>query len=190
MNIARKSTEVKTSEEASALLKEIEIFLKPGDIKQEERLNEIHELSVRLFGEQAIAEVPQVVTENKELLDSFSLIANELKSFDDKLKSREKYENQNEIGKIITNTYEEIITTTSATNVNIFFVLIFFDMCLYISLCLRMLQNVLINGDSVPSSKKIRLDEIINPKPRIIIPLQDNMVDEGKKFTFECRYEF
>jgi len=118
MNIARKSTEVKTSEEASALLKEIEMFLKPGDIRQDERLNQIHELSVQLFGEHEIAEVPQVVTENKELLDSFSLIAKELKSFDDKLKSKEKYEINNEVNQIITNTYEEIITSTSMTNVN------------------------------------------------------------------------
>jgi len=119
MNIARKSTEVKTSEEASALLKEIEIFLKPGDIRQDERLNQIHELSVQLFGEHAVAEVPQVVTENKELLDSFSLIAKELKSFDNKLKSREKFEINNEVNQIITNTYDEIITSTSImTNVN------------------------------------------------------------------------
>jgi len=119
MNIARKSSDVKTSEEATDLLKEIEIFLKPGDIKQDERLNQIHELSVRLFGEQAIAEIPQVVTENKELLDSFSLIAKELKSFDDKLKSKEKYEVHNEVNQIITNTYQEIITSSSMTNVNI-----------------------------------------------------------------------
>lgn len=120
MNIAQKSTEVKTSEEATKLLREIEIFLKPGDMKQEERLNEIHELSVRLFGEQAIAEVPQVVTENKELLDSFSLIAKELKSFDDKLKSREKHENQNtKVNQIITSTYEEIMSSSSITNVTI-----------------------------------------------------------------------
>lgn len=118
MNIARRSTEVKTSEEASALLKEIEIFLKPGDIRQDERLNQIHELSVQLFGEKAVPEVPQVVTENKELLDSFSLIAKELKSFDNKLKSREKCEINNEVNQIITNTYEEIITSTSMTNVN------------------------------------------------------------------------
>lgn len=118
MDIARKSTEVKTSEEATALLKEIEVFLKPGDIKQDERLNEIHELSVRLFGEQAIVEIPQVVTENKELLDSFCLIAKELKCFDDKLKSREKYENHSEVNKIITETYGEIMTTVSTTNVS------------------------------------------------------------------------
>lgn len=117
MNIAHKSTEVKTSEEATALLKEIEIFLKPGDLKQEERLNQIHELSVRLFGEQAVAEVPQVVTENKELLDSFTLIAKELKSFDDKLKSREKFENKIEVDQMITSTHEEITVSSSIKNV-------------------------------------------------------------------------
>ncbi|XP_026815442.1 titin isoform X5 [Rhopalosiphum maidis] len=165
MNIARKSTEVKTSEEASALLKEIEIFLKPGDIRQDERLNQIHELSIQLFGEHAIAEVPQVVTENKELLDSFSMIAKELKSFDDKLKSKEKYEINSEVNQIITNTYEEIMTSTSITN------------------------GVSLNEDNIPSSKKIKLEEIIKPKPSIVVPLQDNTVDEGKKFTFECSIE-
>ncbi|CAH1708708.1 unnamed protein product [Aphis gossypii] len=165
MNIARKSTEVKTSEEASTLLKEIEIFLKPGDIRQDERLNQIHELSIQLFGEQAIADVPQVVTENKELLDSFSMIAKELKSFDDKLKSKEKYEINNEVNQIITNTYEEIMTSTSLTN------------------------GVSLNEDNIPSSKKIKLEEIIKPKPSIVLPLQDNTVDEGKQFTFECSIE-
>lgn len=119
MNIAQKSTGVKSSEEATTLLKKIEIFLKPEDIKQEERLNQIHELSIKLFEDQAIVEVPQVVTENKELLDSFSLIAKELKSFDDKLKAKEKYEDNNEVNKIITNTYEEIMTSTLMINVNI-----------------------------------------------------------------------
>lgn len=119
MNIAQKSTVVKTSEEATALLNEIEMFLKPKDIKQEERLNQIHELSVRLFGDQVTTEVPQVVTENKELLDSFSLIAKELKSFDEKIKFREKYENNSEVNQIITNTYQDIMTSTSMINVNI-----------------------------------------------------------------------
>lgn len=43
------------------------------------------------------------------------------------------------------------------------------------------------NEGNVPSSKKIKLEEINKPKPTIIIPLQDNTVDEGKQFTFECR---
>lgn len=121
MDIARKSTDVKTSEEATSLLKEIEIFLKPGDIKQEERLHKIHELSVRLFGEQAIAEVPQVVTENKELLDSFSLIAKELKSFDDKIKSRENPQHEVDQTIITANVYEEINKSTTKINVSIRF---------------------------------------------------------------------
>lgn len=119
MNIARKSTEVQTSEEATALLKEIELFLKPGDIKQEERLNRIHELSVRVYGKDD-NKVPQVVTENKELLDSFTSIAKELKSFDDKLKSREDNESYYEVNQIITKTHEEIMTSTVVTNVSIY----------------------------------------------------------------------
>lgn len=119
MNIARKSTEVQTSEEATALLKEIELFLKPGDIKQEERLNQIHELSVRVYGMDD-NKVPQVVTENKELLDSFTSIAKELKSFDDKLKSREENESHYEVDQIITETHEEMMTSTVVTNVSIY----------------------------------------------------------------------
>lgn len=136
MNIARKSTEVNTSEEATTLLREIEVFLKPGDVKQEERLNQIHELSVRLFGELAIAEVPQVVTENKELLDSFSLIAKELKSFDEKLKSRELNDSNNEVNQIITNTYEEIMTSTSTSMANVC-IYIFYELSF---LCIFILQ--------------------------------------------------
>lgn len=44
-----------------------------------------------------------------------------------------------------------------------------------------------LNEDNIPSSKKIKLEEIIKPKPLIVLPLQDNTVDEGKQFTFECR---
>jgi len=43
------------------------------------------------------------------------------------------------------------------------------------------------NETNLPSSKKIKLEDINKTKPTIIIPLQDNTVDEGKQFTFECR---
>jgi len=46
---------------------------------------------------------------------------------------------------------------------------------------------VSLNEDNIPSLKKIKLEEIIKPKLSIVLPLQDNTVDEGKQFKFECR---
>lgn len=87
MNVVQKSTEVKSREQASILLNEIELFLNPNDRKHEERVNKIYKLGEELYGKLGVTDVPKVVTESQELLDSFSLISNELKSFDEKLKS-------------------------------------------------------------------------------------------------------
>lgn len=78
LTIARKSTVVKRPEEAQQLLNEIEIFLKPGEAKQEERIKKILELASELFGPDKLHEATQVITENKEMLNSFSVITNEL----------------------------------------------------------------------------------------------------------------
>lgn len=78
LTIARKSTVVKRPEEAQQLLNEIEIFLKPGEAKQEERIKKILELARELFGSDQLHEATQVLTDNKEMLNSFSVITNEL----------------------------------------------------------------------------------------------------------------
>lgn len=78
ISIARKSTSVKKPEEAQALLNEVEIFLKPGEAKQDERIKKISELSKELYGQERSKQVNNVLLENKEMLDSFNLISNEL----------------------------------------------------------------------------------------------------------------
>lgn len=50
VTIARKTTSVRTPEEATELLNEISVFLKPGEVKQDERIKKIEELSTQLFG--------------------------------------------------------------------------------------------------------------------------------------------
>lgn len=50
VTIARKSTTVKTPEEATELLNEVELFLKPGEVKQDKRIKEICELATQLYG--------------------------------------------------------------------------------------------------------------------------------------------
>lgn len=48
--VARKATSVKTPDDASVLLSDIDSFLKPGEEKQEERIEKIRELSTKIFG--------------------------------------------------------------------------------------------------------------------------------------------
>lgn len=50
MLIAKKSSTIRTPQEANELLEEIELFLKPGETKQEERIQQISELSYKLYG--------------------------------------------------------------------------------------------------------------------------------------------
>ena len=48
--VARKATSVKTPEDANVLLRDIDTFLKPGEEKQEKRIEKIRELSTKIFG--------------------------------------------------------------------------------------------------------------------------------------------
>lgn len=50
LTIARKSTTVKLPEEATQLLNEVEIFLKPGETRQDERIRQISKLAIELYG--------------------------------------------------------------------------------------------------------------------------------------------
>jgi hypothetical protein len=51
VTIARKSTAVKTPEEATVLLGEVEKFLKQGELKQDERIAKIKNMASHLYGE-------------------------------------------------------------------------------------------------------------------------------------------
>ncbi|XP_050539074.1 muscle M-line assembly protein unc-89 isoform X2 [Daktulosphaira vitifoliae] len=161
MNIVQKSTDVKSQDEALILLNEIELFLKPNDRKQEERINKIYKLGEELYGKQDVTDVSKVVTENQELLDSFSLIFKELKSFDEKFKSGDNLDDhKREVNQIIANAHEEIMTS----NMNS-----------------KSIKN------TIPEKKK--LHENIKLNPNIIKPLQDCTVNEGKKISLECSIE-
>lgn len=48
--VARKATSVKTPHDAINLLQDIDNFLKPGEEKQEQRIEKIRELSTKIFG--------------------------------------------------------------------------------------------------------------------------------------------
>lgn len=88
--IARKSSLVKTPEEATELLNELETFLKPGEQKQDERIREISKMAFELFGHEQPIQVNKVILENQELTDSFSSIINELNILANNLKLAEE----------------------------------------------------------------------------------------------------
>jgi len=50
VTIARKSTGVKTPEEATVLLEEVDKFLKQGELKQDERIAKIKNMASHLYG--------------------------------------------------------------------------------------------------------------------------------------------
>lgn len=61
VTIARKSTSVKKPEEATELLNEVEMFLKPGEEKQNDRIKKISALAVELYGIEKSKQVTQVL---------------------------------------------------------------------------------------------------------------------------------
>ncbi|KAG5897357.1 hypothetical protein JTB14_030240 [Gonioctena quinquepunctata] len=88
VTIARKSTIVKRPEEAQQLLNEISTFLKPGEEKQNERIKQISELALQLYGPDETKHAP-VLHSNKEMLESFSSITKELNTLADNLRAAE-----------------------------------------------------------------------------------------------------
>lgn len=89
MSIARKSTSVKTPEEAQELLDEVERFIKPGELKQNERIEKIAELASKLYGIDT-KHVSKVVFDNREMLESFNQITSELQTLAQNLKHAEE----------------------------------------------------------------------------------------------------
>lgn len=89
MSIARKSTSVKTPEEAQLLLDEVDQFIKPGEIKQNERIEKITELASKLYSIDT-KHVSKVVFDNREMLESFNQITSELRTLARNLKHAEE----------------------------------------------------------------------------------------------------
>nr|CAD7575774.1 unnamed protein product [Timema californicum] len=90
VTIARKSTSVRRPEEASELLNEVEVFLKPAELKQQERIKKISSLARDLYGEDYLKQVTLVVNENREMLESFTVISSELGILTRNLKAAEE----------------------------------------------------------------------------------------------------
>lgn len=89
MSIARKSTNVTRPEEAQELLNEVEQFIKPGEAKQNDRIQNITQLASELFGIQS-KKADTVMVENREMLESFNQITNHLHTLAQNMKIAEE----------------------------------------------------------------------------------------------------
>ncbi|CAB3388930.1 Hypothetical predicted protein, partial [Cloeon dipterum] len=96
VTIARRSTSVKTPEEASILLDEVDRFLKSGEAKQDERIEQIKFIASQLYGDSKIKQITTVFIDSKEMIESFSIVNTELITLTQKLQNDEKERQQKE----------------------------------------------------------------------------------------------
>ena len=89
VQVAQKFTTVKQPEEANQLLNEINSFLEPDQHKQDERISEIQTLASQIYGPDK-TNYASVVTSNKEMVDSFNSISNELRQLSNNLVAAEE----------------------------------------------------------------------------------------------------
>lgn len=89
VTVARKSTTVRKPEEAEELLEEVYSFLKPGEENQNERIRKITDVAHQLYGKDESMHAP-VISENKEMLESFISVIDELKTLASNLRLAEE----------------------------------------------------------------------------------------------------
>ncbi|XP_011705984.1 PREDICTED: uncharacterized protein LOC105461199 isoform X2 [Wasmannia auropunctata] len=85
--VARKATAIKMPEEAVDLLREIDAYIKPGEEKQEKRIEKLKQLSTIIFGTDRLPQFNEVVVENRQMLDSFVVISSELHTLSQNLQN-------------------------------------------------------------------------------------------------------
>ncbi|XP_072764140.1 uncharacterized protein [Anoplolepis gracilipes] len=87
--VARKATTVKMPEEATNLMQEIDAYIKPGEEQQEKRIEELKRLSTIVFGTDRLPQFNEVVVENRQMLDSFTIVSSELRTLSQNLQNAE-----------------------------------------------------------------------------------------------------
>ncbi|RZF40114.1 hypothetical protein LSTR_LSTR011242 [Laodelphax striatellus] len=179
VTIARRSAVSKTPEDATEMLNELEIFFKPGESIQDDRINKIADLAEQLFVGEARppAQVSQVREESREMKTSFQQVTKELKSLLEGYKEPEKMDvvpSEPPVTLI-----KEQHTTTHVTSTE------------------KTIIEVVENGVTTvrkqkspsPPPKKAKYQEIeaIPMPPQFSQPLADAVINEGSRFTFQCR---
>ncbi|XP_055338080.1 LOW QUALITY PROTEIN: titin-like [Paramacrobiotus metropolitanus] len=88
VTIGRKTTECKGPEDANNVLSQMEHFLGPGEKRQEERVKSLMEISLQVFGQKGPSRVEYLIKKNRDVMESFSVISNELFSIAENLHSK------------------------------------------------------------------------------------------------------
>lgn len=109
--VARKSTQVKTPQEADTLLKEVDGFIKPQEAQLEHKITKISQLAIQLYGtiliykkllnyshlkihnfsgQESSNRIQPVLKENQSMRDSFSVMNSELATLALNLKAAEE----------------------------------------------------------------------------------------------------
>ncbi|XP_076384943.1 uncharacterized protein LOC117223969 isoform X3 [Megalopta genalis] len=89
MVIARKATTVKTPADVMELIQEMEYYAKPGEEIQEQRIEKLKGLSTVIFGTDRLPQFSEVILENRQMLDSFSVVSSELQTLMENLRNAE-----------------------------------------------------------------------------------------------------
>lgn len=76
--IGRRSQQCQSSEEANRLMEQLEQYMKPRQMEQDERMRRIEQMAILLFGEEAEHRIQHIKRKYKEIVDSFVLVSDQL----------------------------------------------------------------------------------------------------------------
>ncbi|XP_049784509.1 titin isoform X1 [Schistocerca cancellata] len=208
VTIARKSTSVKKPDEATQLLAEVDTFLKPGELRQDERIRKISTLAIELYGEERSKQVSLVLSENKEMLDSFTVISEELNTLARNLKAAEEQrekqrEEQQAVEASLAAARAEAAAAQAAaaaaeearraaesaakllkeTSVTVHKV--------DVEMQVAMPETKQLERPQKSPSPPLKKAKIVTASPKNVgpvfsVPLNDAVIQEGEKFTFRC----
>uniref|UniRef100_A0A0K8S6A5 Ig-like domain-containing protein n=2 Tax=Lygus hesperus TaxID=30085 RepID=A0A0K8S6A5_LYGHE len=192
VSIAQRSTKVSSPEEAQVLLEEINLFLKPGEERQNRRIDEISQIALELWGDDVTSHLKLVKSGSKEILDSFNQVSDSLKQIAARIntshpiiehmdvdvqvdsRSRPVEDWQSHLVRQVTTSSTVIekqvnIRTETATPV-------------------PPVEEERLKKSPSPPLKKIKVQEQASAVPPYFTStLVNSSVEEGKRFTFQCR---
>ncbi|KAF0303153.1 Titin [Amphibalanus amphitrite] len=94
VDIARKTTQIRSPEEAQRLRTEINLFLSPGEQRQEERLRTISVMAEQLYGTPQPERVQTVTQQHRDMVDSLTTVRHELQRLVEKLEQADSEREQ------------------------------------------------------------------------------------------------
>ncbi|CAL4066271.1 unnamed protein product, partial [Meganyctiphanes norvegica] len=211
--VAGESANVKSPEQAENLKSRIDVFLKSGKDKQETRIKKISSLATQLYGDIAPRQVEIVTQQNVHMLESFTVIHQNIISITENLKitevQRKEQEKHNqdlanrlsaaqvetEVAKLATAAAEEAQRAAEEVARNLARPIVpvqpqMVEVNIQTeALPIEDFRKVAQERKELPPPKKVKLidDEPQHMAPVFVNPLVGATVTEGIKFTFECK---